>query len=89
MFVFIKFHCINKCISNLWTKWKRTLPYRQHVAPITAGMWGAKPLLDMDFSHFFISKIFEASLNPDILRNEKYTDQTILARYLYPYLNGN
>ena len=63
--------------------------HRQHIAPVTAGMWGAKPLLDMDFSHFFISKIFEASLNPDILRNEKYTDQTILARYLYPYLNGN
>ena len=55
---------------------------------MTAGMWGAKPNLDLEFSHFFASKIIEASKNPKILQNEKYSDQAILARYLYPYLNG-
>ena len=63
--------------------------HRQHVAPITAGMWGAKPNKNPQFSHFFMNNLMESSQNPAILyQHGKYTDQIILARYLYPYLNG-
>ena len=63
--------------------------HRQHVAPITAGMWGAKPNKNPQFSQFFMNRLMESSQNPTILhQHRKYTDQIILARYLYPYLNG-
>ena len=63
--------------------------HRQHVAPITAGMWGSKPNKNPEFSQFFVNKLMESSQNMAIFHQHgKYTDQIILARYLYPYLNG-
>ena len=50
-----------------------------------AGMWGAKPNLDPEFSKFVINNLIEASRN---IKIEKTTDQVLLARYLYPYING-
>ena len=50
-----------------------------------AGMWGAKPNLDPEFSRFVINNLIEASRN---IKIEKTTDQVLLARYLYPYING-
>ena len=48
-------------------------------------MWGAKPNLDPEFSRFVINNLIEASRN---IKIEKTTDQVLLARYLYPYING-
>ena len=48
-------------------------------------MWGAKPNLDPEFSKFVIDNLIEASRNINV---EKTTDQVLLARYLYPYING-
>ena len=52
-------------------------------------MWGAKLNKNPEFSQFFVNKLMESSQNSAIFHQHgKYTDQIILARYLYPYLNG-
>jgi hypothetical protein len=63
--------------------------HKQHMAPLTAGMWGAKPIKDLDFAYFVMAKIVKAAQDRQLFESRgKDTDQAILARYLYPYLNG-
>lgn len=57
---------------------------RAHSAPILAGMWGAKPQENHQFFETLMKPLFLAAVeNPD-----RYTDQILLAKHVYPYING-
>ena len=57
---------------------------RAHSAPILAGMWGAKPSANQPFIQALMKPLFLSALkNPD-----RYTDQILLAKHVFPYING-
>lgn len=57
---------------------------RAHSAPILAGMWGGKPQENHRFLQALMKPLFLSALeSPD-----RYTDQILLAKHVFPYING-
>ena len=59
---------------------------RAHSAPILAGMWGAKIDQNRNFIISLIKPLFQNALKSE--SKDKYTDQNLLARFVWPYING-
>ena len=59
---------------------------RAHSAPILAGMWGAKMDENRNFITTLMKPLFQNALVSE--SKDKYTDQNLLARFVWPYING-
>lgn len=60
--------------------------HKYHSAPIMAGMWGAKPTLNLKFARDIMLGLMQ---NADKDSNHgKDTDQVLLAKHIFPHLKG-
>ena len=52
-----------------------------------AGMWGAKPALNLDFAKILMKRLLHGSIE---MRKShgKGLDQLLLGRYVFPFLDG-
>ena len=60
--------------------------HKYHTSPMMAGMWGAKPSLDFEFSQFLLLRLvnFSAWAKQD----DKYADQVLLSKVIFPEIQG-
>ena len=58
-----------------------------HVFSPKAGMWGAKPGLNLDFAKILMKRLMQGSIE---MRKShgKGLDQLLLGRYIFPFLDG-
>ena len=50
-------------------------------------MWGAKPRKDFEFAKALMNQILEGAIKSEGFP-DSILDQVILARYMFPYLDG-